>query len=133
MMRFGRARGRLVLRTFHPEERAHGVGGYGAAEQPALSLGEAKLLKLAADLLRFHAFRGDWHLQRVPKARDAVDDRFGLLALHVRAYEALVDLDAVDRQRVDLRERGIAGPKIVERDAHAEVLEALHDRQYLVA
>ncbi len=53
--------------------------------------------------------------------------------LHDGGDEALVDLDPVERQAVDLGEARIAGSEIVERDADADILEAVDDRQDLVA
>ena len=81
-----------------------------ASEQP-------KFFERAADLLGFDALGGDRHVQRVAEAGDGGDDRRGLLALDQGGDEALVDLDPVDRQRVDLGEAGIAGAEIVEADA----------------
>jgi hypothetical protein len=93
----------------------------------------AELLERGADLFGFHALRADRNVERVAERGDRVDDLRGALALHDRRDEALVDLDAVERQPVDLGEACVAGAEIVERDAHADILEALDDGQHLLA
>ena len=111
------------------EEAAHRIARDGAAEQPALGFRAAELLERGADLFGFHALRADRNVERVTERGDRVDDLRGALALHDGRDEALVDLDPVERQAVDLREARIARAKIVERDADADIFEALDDRQ----
>ena len=43
------------------------------------------------------------------------------------AHEALVDLDLLGTQALEVGERGIAGAKVVQRKAHAQGLAAAHD------
>src|ERR1700676_1364710 len=50
------------------------------------------------------------------------------MALHVR-YERLVDLDLVERERLQIGQRRISRAKVVHCDANAKQLEASQDRE----
>ena len=64
---------------------------------------------------------------RIGKGRDRANDREAF-ALDVDvADEAAVDLDDVERQRTQVRQRREAGPEIIQREADALVLEAGDD------
>ena len=71
----------------------------------------------------FDAFGRDAETQAAGEMRDRIDDR-GRLGFDAQPVdEAFVDLDAVDRKVLHAQQVGIAGPKVVERDAEAERLK----------
>src|SRR6185437_14986627 len=117
----------------HAEEAAHGFARDGASVEPALRLGAAVTFERGADLLGLDALGADRNVERVAEAGDGVDDLGRALALDDGGDEALVDLDPVERQAVDLGEARVAGTEIVERDADTDVLEALDDGEDLLA
>ena len=73
------------------------------AEQPALAFGAAEPAQAVPGSAVFNALGGDRQLKRVAKRQDGADDRVGLRIGQQRGDEALVDLDPVERQAVDLR------------------------------
>src|SRR5215210_2753332 len=125
--------GRVAAGAAHVEEFAHRVARDGAAVKPALRFRAAIFRKRAADLLGFDALGADRHVECVAEPGDSVDDLGSALAFDDGRDEALVDFDAVEWQAVDLGQARIAGAEIVERDAHADVLEAFDDAQHLLA
>src|SRR3954463_6138578 len=67
-----------------------------------------------------HALRGGLDIERVGELGDRPDDRARPLAGEEIMDEAAVDLQFVEREALQITERGIAGAEIVERDADAE-------------
>ena len=70
----------------------------------------------------------DRDFERIRKRRDGADDRRALPAFMDVGDEAAVDLDHVERQRAQVRQRREAGAEIVERQPDALVLQAGDDR-----
>ncbi len=58
-----------------------------------------------------------------------MDDRLCRVVVQERLDEGLVDLDRSDWQALQVRERGVAGTEVVERETHAEVDEGLEAPQ----
>jgi hypothetical protein len=77
--------------------------------------------------LRLDPFDAHRHDSALASVGHRADDRHAFLVADV-ADEAAVDLDHVERQRAQVRQRRIAGAEIVEREADALVLEAGDDR-----
>ena len=71
---------------------------------------------------------GDRHREAFAEADDRDDDRLRVGAAAHRGDEAAVDLDPVERQGAQLRERRIAAAEVVKADRHALVLEAGYQR-----
>src|SRR5206468_2420255 len=112
--RYGRVGRRRILAGARGKECTHGLAGNRVPKQPPLRFGATETGKRGADLLGFDAFGGDRHVKVVTQASNCVDERRGLVAVDHRRDETLVDLDAVERQAIDLRKRRIASPEIVE-------------------
>src|SRR5690606_16578946 len=75
------------------------------------------------------ALDSGFHAERFGQADDRGDDLGAVLVLlGAGINEALVDLDLVERGGAQVAERRIAGAEIVEREAHAELLEDLESR-----
>ena len=79
------------------------------------------LLALGLDTLA-----DDAQLQGMGEADDGADDRVTLPAALVvvePSDERLVDLDRVDREAGQVRQRRVAGPEVVEGEGHAELVQ----------
>ena len=70
-------------------------------------------------LLCFHALREDQLAEIVPELDDRSDDGLGMLALPDLGNERAVDLDPVEREPVQVSERGVADAEVVDREANA--------------
>src|SRR5687768_17261199 len=93
--------------------------GHRAREKIALQALAAELGEQAAFLLGLHPLCHDVEAQlRTDRHHHAHQVLVG--ALVQAAHEGLVDLDRVQRQVLQQRERRVAGAEVVERDAHAE-------------
>src|SRR6185437_14740539 len=69
------------------------------------------------------------HAEAVAEVDDGGDDRGRLRIAAEIDDEGAVDLDLVERERLQIAQRGIARAEIVHRDAHAERLQAAQQRQ----
>src|ERR1700716_2957209 len=90
------------------------------AEEIALHRVAALVGEEAELLLGFPALRDDRHFEAVAKADDGAHDRGRLRIASEIDDESAVDLDLVERKRLQIAERGIARSEIVHRDAPAE-------------
>ena len=117
-----------AFRFDHPGAAEHGRAHFvrrdcGSVDK-ALDLLHAQRAHGVQFILRLDPFGGRIHLQGIGQADNRRDDRgvpaFG--AGHA-ANEALVDLDLVERRVLQIAERGIAGPEVVEREPHAQQLQ----------
>ncbi len=71
-----------------------------------------------------HTFGSSVHLEAFGEGHDGPDDRrVAVVARSGTADEALVDLDLVERRFLEIAERRVTSPEIVEREAHSERLE----------
>ncbi len=78
-------------------------------------------------LHRFHPFGDDAHAERARQADDGAH-QVQVFPVHQHgAYEALVDLQRVCRQPLEVGQRRIAGAEIVQREADALLLAGQHD------
>ena len=66
--------------------------------------------------------------ERPGHADDRLDDRRPLLLDAERVDELAVDLERVEREAVEVGERGVAGAEVVEDEPHAELAERLQGR-----
>ncbi len=76
-------------------------------------------------LLGLDALRDDDELEAAPHRDDRHRDGGVVLVAGKVTDEGLVELDAVDREALQVVERGVAGSEVVHRDADALLLEAL--------
>ena len=107
--------GVMVDREWPPDEIAlHFV---------AILLREERELILGFDALGEHR-----QFQPAGETDHGADDRRGLRVGSQFRYEGLVDLDLVERKRLQIRQGGISRAEIVHRDAHSERLEPPQDR-----
>jgi hypothetical protein len=80
-------------------------------------------------LLRFHAFGDDGNIQTMAEPDHRADDRRRLRIASQIHHECAVDLDLVERKRLQIGQRGIAAAEIVHGDADAERLQPPQQRQ----
>ena len=86
------------------------------ADEKALHLGAALTLQEKAFAFGFHAFREHGDIQSFPKTDDGADNLGRLpVALHA-GDESPIDLDLVELERLQRRERCVAGAEIVHGD-----------------
>ena len=69
----------------------------------------------------------DRHAEQVGELDDREDDGVARAILFQVGDEALVDLDDVDREALEVGERGVAGSEVVEGERHAELLQLVED------
>src|SRR5439155_22528880 len=95
-----------------------------AREVEALRVVGTELVQ-ARDLpLGLDALGDDLEAQRARHAQHGTDDRGVPVVAAEPADERAVDLDDVEREALEVSERGVAGPEVVERQPHTDVLEA---------
>src|SRR3546814_18178472 len=78
----------------------------------------------------FHALGGDRHVEAARQRHDRLNDQHGFFLDTGFADEGPVDLQLVEDRLVQIAERGIAGPEIIQRDADALHLQL--DRKSVV-
>src|SRR5436190_3344053 len=113
----------------------HGIAA-GAANQPGIVADRqrfadeitlhrvAALIRKEAELLLgFHALGDDGHLQAVAETDDGPDDRRRLRIPSEIDDEGAVDLDLVERKRLQVTQRGIAAAEVIHRYADPERLQ----------
>src|SRR4029079_6438865 len=76
------------------------------------------VLRSGLDALGDHA-----QAERMRQRNDRLRDRLVVAVLLEAAHEALVDLDALDRQPREVRQRRVAGAEVVDGDRHAHLLQ----------
>ena len=95
----------------------------GSPNTIALRVFAAELVELDRVGIGLGAFRHHLHAEVVRERDDRAQDHRAR-ALAVGAHERLVDLDGVEREALQIGERGMAGAEIVERQAGAELADA---------
>src|SRR3546814_20509093 len=105
---------------------------HGLAVDIALDMADVEPPDQVELVERFDTLGGRFHLERLGQRDDRGDDRaVARPRLGRAANEALVDLDLVERRRLPIAERRIAGAEIVEREADARLLQRLvHTGRY---
>jgi len=83
-------------------------------------------------VLGFDALDKHRQTKRAAKRHHRLDDHVAILGAAERGHEALVDLDLVEPQPLQVTEIGITGPEIIKRDAHAELVQILDALDYFV-
>jgi hypothetical protein len=106
-------------------------GGGRAGIDVALDLRDAELAHRCQLVVRFDTLGRGLHLQRLGQADDRGNDRSVAIAFGHPGDEALVDLDLVERRVLQIAERGIARPEIVQRQPHAQQLQRLNMSTWL--
>src|SRR6476659_1218486 len=81
----------------------------------------------------FDSFGGSLDTERIRKLGNRMDDRGRTVAGQQVLDEAAVDLQLVERETLQITERGIARPEIVERNADAERAEGVKQLQRRLA
>jgi len=74
----------------------------------------------------FHAFGHHFELEVVGQVDHGVDQLAIFLAQLHAGDEALVDLEQLDRQAVEVDERGKSGAEVVQGETHAQATEGIH-------
>ena len=101
-------------------EAAQVGGGLRRREEVALGLVAVERDQRDELLLGLDAFGGDAQAERVGQTDDRRDDR-GVAGIGAEAaHERTVDLHGVDREPLQVAERGVAGAEVVDRELHAE-------------
>src|SRR5262249_40113936 len=88
-------------------------------------------IALLVDRLDALSRRG--HAERAGNADYRLHDDDVLVAFGEIRNECTIDLDLIEREAAEIAERGIAGAEVVERNADAELLELVQDRQRVLA
>ncbi|GCC44573.1 hypothetical protein chiPu_0028521, partial [Chiloscyllium punctatum] len=102
------------------------------ADQIALHRVAAFLGKEGELGLGLDAFGDDRHFKAVAEIDHRAHDRGRLRIAAEIDDEGAVDLDLVERKRLQIAQRGIAAAEIIHRDAHAERLQPAQQRQAAV-
>ena len=92
----------------------------------AAFVGEEALLAFG-----FHAFGDHRELHAAAEGDDGAGDGGIVGIVGKAADERLVDLQDVQRQALEVAERGVAGAEVVDRQLYAETLEAVEDGEGL--
>ena len=95
-------------------------GWHGAGEQIALNLVASEELELSPGHLGLDAFGEHREPERMPEVDDRLGDGEALVIDQVGDQDS-VDLECVDGERSEVSERRVAGSKIVDRDAYAQL------------
>jgi len=108
-------------------ERAHHFAGLGAGEVVALPQVTAERPQLRELTRRLDSFGGNAQTERMAETHDGCDDRGVFLALTEPVDERPVDLQRMDRQGLQVRERRLTGTEVVDRDLDAESAQPRQD------
>src|SRR3984957_19715407 len=101
----------------------------GFAEEIALHRIAAHFREEPELLLGLHALCDDRHFETMAKADYGAHDRGRLRIASEIDDKGAVDLDLVERERLQIGQRGVAAAEIVHGDAHAERLQPPQQRQ----
>src|SRR6266850_4136876 len=93
------------------------------AEQKALQLVAAVGAQELALLDRLDPFGDDFQPQTMAERDDALGDRHVVRIVGYVLDERAVDLDAVDREALQVSQRGVAGAEVVDREVDPHRLE----------
>ena len=96
---------------------------HGLGIEIALGMVAAQFPQAARLTVRLDALRRDLKLQASSQADDGGDDRLVVGILLQVPHEAAVDLDMIDRELLQMGQRGVAGAEIVESDLDAMLPE----------
>jgi hypothetical protein len=88
-----------------------------------LDLVAAEVAQAAQLPLRLDALGDDPQRQAVAEVDDRLHDDLVVRAVLEVLHERLVDLQPLDRQALDVGERGVAGAEVVDREGHAELVQ----------
>src|SRR6266851_2631382 len=115
-------------RTTGPDERLGRLHRQRTGEQEALSVRAAEPLQLSRLHLALNPFGHHAGFERAGQRQDALDNG-GPPGKQQAVHERPVDLEGVHGQLVQVAQRRVAGPEVIEIDLHAEVAQfAKHER-----
>ena len=97
-------------------------------QQVALRVVAAEHRELVVGLDGLDALGHHLEVEVVPEVDRRLHDRRVARVLRHVHDERLVDLDGVDRQLLEVGERRVAGPEVVDREADAHLRQAVQDR-----
>ena len=101
----------------------------GLAEQIALHAVAAFLGEEGELVDRLDALGDDRHFEAVAEIDHGADDRRRLRVAAEIHDEGAVDLDLVERERLEIAQRGVSAAEIIHGDAHAERLQPAQQRE----
>ena len=76
----------------------------------------------------FHALGNRFDTETASEVDDRLDDRLVFRIVRETSDEGLIDLQLVGAESLEVTQRGIAGAEVIDRDAHTECVELVHDR-----
>jgi hypothetical protein len=99
---------------------------HGAADVEALHLSDAAFARDQRQLLAgLDALDGHRQVEFGAEGRDAIEQAQRATACLQAVQERAIDLHLVERETVQVAETGIAGAEIIERNAHAQILQLI--------
>ena len=111
------------------EKHRHPVRRHRLADEVTLH-GVASLFSEETELLLgFHAFGDDRHFKTVTEANDRAHDRRRLRIASKIHDKGAVDLDLVERERLQIAQRGVAAAEIVHRNSYAHLPQPMQRHQ----
>src|SRR5690606_20872200 len=99
---------------------------HGPAEQIALELMAAALLQGSLLFRALHTLGQYRQAHALGQQYDHLRNLGAVAVLQYAVHEALVDLQLIQRQPIQIVQRGVAGAEVVQREADAVLLELLH-------
>ncbi len=81
---------------------------------------------------RLDALSRDLQPETMPHRRDRAHDGRVVRVVRQVAHERLIDLQAVQREALQVAEAGVAGAQIIDRQAYAQLTNAAEDANGLV-
>ena len=106
--------------------------GAGRANEVPLAEVAAEALDPSQLAIGVDALGDDLQVERPPELDHHLQEHEVGALVFEHGDERPVDLELVDREPLQVRERAVAGPEVVERDAHAERLQLVEQRDGLV-
>ena len=104
-----------------------GLGRHGPRDAVALAQLAAQVEQHLAVVHGFHALGDDLAVEGPRQAEHAFEDGQVVGVVEHVAHEALVDLELVHGQALEVGQRGVAGAEVVQREGHAHVAAGHHD------
>src|SRR5579864_8378415 len=111
------------MRSRELEQRRDGVRLEWPREEIALPGIAVLALELGQLRALLDALGERLQVERLAEAHEDVDEGRRLLRRRHGADEAAVDLDRVDRELAQVGERAVTGAEVVDREAHAQLLD----------
>src|SRR3954453_1794347 len=121
VVRRGRTQARELTQPFQRGDgAAHRVGRYRVADEVALRLGTPEITEDLQLMHALHALGDHVETERTSHRHDGAYQRPIVGVVGHAVHERPVDLDPLQRELLQQRQRGVTGSEVVERDPHAE-------------